>query len=648
VEGINILETDDLIVDSSDLTIRRVLPDASVTEVTDVSRVDVTTYNNGSIVVRTLNGDIDLVGGNDASVRAFGPPVAEGNILIEAIAEDTSINIYKNVIADSGDVSLVAALDITSFNTASIATNILGTIDLEATKGTIELSQGTDISNYRGDIHLFADNDIFLGGQIRSDKNVKIVANSGSVFDQVRDGNTDIVASGLVIEAGSAIGQNNNDLEFTVDEATIQAGRGRIYLMANQSLTLTDSLSNAYYRVAPDASTQLRTSESEGNAIDTPSTALLEVRSGDLQILDRLRAVRGLYLHLARGSFVDARGAAGADILADEFALYAAAIGSSGNPVELQVERFAAESFAGGIFLEADDSVEITEVGDLYGATANGGNIEIEAEGTLTIDAIRSTETVRLTSLDGAIVTGKADAEIDIEAGVAELNAVNGLGTSGAGDLNLQVEMLTFINSGVGSAYFRLLGAETTVNGAELADKGSLFIDSLAGDVTFSGTTSIFAGTLSARARGVLTISGDVFVSGGIKLLGTDIVGSSAYLLSNNGDLSMRAPGDIRFDSNSVIAAPNGRILTTSGGLLELGGSSAGVDFAARAVGDLSGSTATFKAPKIRLFSAMGSIIEFNLLAFYVSYAAPHGSVAGLSLDSGDDDFFRRQIFGDG
>src|SRR5690606_6180268 len=57
--GIYLLESDDLIIDNTSTTIQRVNFDNTLTEIDDGTQSDVrTTAGHGTIVIRTLNGDI--------------------------------------------------------------------------------------------------------------------------------------------------------------------------------------------------------------------------------------------------------------------------------------------------------------------------------------------------------------------------------------------------------------------------------------------------------------------------------------------------------------------------------------------------------------------------------------------------------------
>jgi hypothetical protein len=142
---------------------------------------------------------------------------------------------------------------------------------------------------------------------------------------------------------------------------------------------------------------------------------------------------------------------------------------------------------------------------------------------------------------------------------------------------------------------------------------------------------------------------GDVLASGQLSFLAQQISGTGAYLHSTNGDISFRSSGDILFDVASVLNAPNGSILTTAGGHIEMTTSDAGQRVDARALGEVQGNAMRLSAAVVRLHSASGSISNFLLSAQAVYSTTPQGTVSVLDSDNSDEeDLFRRIIFGEG
>jgi hypothetical protein len=639
VEGINILETDDLIVDASDVTIQRVLPDQSIVPVTDEARVDVTTYQHGSIVVRTINGDMYLVGGADATVRAFGPPGADGNVLLETIGKGTSIEVFKNIVSDRGNITLLAAWDIISHLTASIQTDLSGTIELEATKGSINLSQGTDIESFHGDIKLYADNNVLLGGEVTTLRNVWIMANSGSVFDQVRDGTTDVISDKLVVLAGSGIGQKRNDFEFTVNDLTIHANEDDMYLMGNKTLTLLDGISNEINRVTLDASIQFISNVSEGAGLESGDTTLLELRKGDLIIVREIYSPLGLRLVLQEGSVVDARGSAGPDITADWIELRATEFGGSLNPVEIEVTSFSA-ALSGDLNTTNVGDLILGNAGELSGFTSTNGDIEIITTGSIEVEGMRTGGLIQLTATTGYIWGGLDTEVLDLEGQTVELISEIGLGTTGSGALDIAADHLVLVNGSTASAYLNVFGS-TTIGGLDLAGPGSLFLRVTDGNLTMSGINSVYGGDAVIQVRGDFSITGNLLVSGQLRLTAESISGRGASVESSNGNIYLRSVGAIDFDAFSTVVAGIGTINTLSGTNTIVGLIHAGVraDILSRLA--LS-SASVVSSPIVRMFSAVDSLSVKQVMAdVFYPFSTVSTEIGALDGFSDDEQLFR-------
>ena len=81
VDGMNLLESESAMVDDVEVTIQRVQADASLEPLLDDLQSDLVTSGNGSIVLRSLDGDITL---NDGTAPSDGDSVrADGSGRVE-------------------------------------------------------------------------------------------------------------------------------------------------------------------------------------------------------------------------------------------------------------------------------------------------------------------------------------------------------------------------------------------------------------------------------------------------------------------------------------------------------------------------------------------------------------------------------------
>jgi len=166
--GINLLETDALIVGDTSATVHVVQANGTTADTTDATQSDVRDvgrqrrdrdpHDAGSL---TLNDGTALA--DNTAISANG----SGNVLLQAIGAGTSITGNADVLSATGNLTLLAAQDIIFTAGADIQTagaGSAGTIDLVAGTGTINLSTTSNTTSVSGDIRLWAATDIQVGG----------------------------------------------------------------------------------------------------------------------------------------------------------------------------------------------------------------------------------------------------------------------------------------------------------------------------------------------------------------------------------------------------------------------------------------------------------------------------------------------------
>ena len=263
--GLNLLESDDLVVDDTTVTVNRVDVDATTDGEadirTDAVRSDIVTTDgsNGSIVVRLVDGDLTLNNGTapaDADGRAVLADGA-GNILLETIADAKSVTVNADVESEGGHISIVAGSGITFTAGADIDTVGTGTIDLEARTGSILLSTTSNQTTGSGDIRFFAHVNVTLGGLTHTIGSVSVTADTGWIHDGDSDGSVDIEATGLRLDGQVEVGQlgeSVNPIETTVTTVSARAGAGGISLLESDDL-IVDDTTVTINRVDIDATT---------------------------------------------------------------------------------------------------------------------------------------------------------------------------------------------------------------------------------------------------------------------------------------------------------------------------------------------------------------------------------------------------------
>src|SRR5690606_23344668 len=201
--GIHILAANTLTVGTVSVTVQRAMADGSVTTVTDAAQSDVvTTGGNGTIVLRTLAGNLNLTDGtapaDGVAVSAHG----SGNVLLKAGGAVSDLIVNAGVRSGSGNITLLAGRNV-GIGGISVTTGGAGTIDIEAVAGSISVADGGSISAADGTIRLRAPGDVVLSG-IRTGGDVSVTSVSGSILDG-GDTFVDVAANGLRLSAGVEI-----------------------------------------------------------------------------------------------------------------------------------------------------------------------------------------------------------------------------------------------------------------------------------------------------------------------------------------------------------------------------------------------------------------------------------------------------------
>ena len=266
-----ITETDSVTVDTVTVQVNRVDTLASTTAVTNVLS-DLVTGNNGNIVLRTTAGSIvlndgDINGADEGGINGYAVSAnGSGNILLSAGTTGSSIEAQAgaDMVSTSGDISVVAANAITLGAGADILTGdtagtpaTVGTIDLRALAGMVDLSTTSNLIAGSGDIRVSGYVDVNLGQLISTTGNVAVYAETGSIYDADGDATTqDIQATGLKLNAAigvGVLGATVNAIETTVTKLTARAASGGINVLEADDL-IVDDVTVTVQNVALDAS----------------------------------------------------------------------------------------------------------------------------------------------------------------------------------------------------------------------------------------------------------------------------------------------------------------------------------------------------------------------------------------------------------
>jgi len=508
-----------------------------------------TTGGNGAIVLRTTAGNITLnngtapgAPGDTAAISADG----SGNVLVQAQGAGTDIITNADIVSGSGNISVLAARNVTFNANAGIRTTSSGagsgSIDVEATSGMLAMSDTSVFSTGSGptlgNMGLRAAGDITLRGLVGDQ--VRVQSTGGSIID---GGNTnaDIVATTAQLVADGSIGEadgtNNGLLNTTIGTLAASAGKN-LYLADTGALTIGSVAAIGVERVLIDGTTATQ------DGLD-----LIGASAGDNLKLTATTALTVDEAVMATGNDL-LLSALGGDL-----AVNAAVTATAGNASLLAsagiTQAAAGDVSAGGTL---DVNAQGGEITMANGAVSRAtGNLRYLATDDVTLGSLVAAN-VRVQSTGGSIIDG-GDTDVDVVATTAQLLAGGSIGApvgSGSGSLNTRIGTL----------------ATSAGNNLYLADTNALTIGSVAAidvnRVSINSSTTTQAGAVLAGVTAgdevVLGVaSGDLTVDEAVTATGDDL-----RLQVLNGRLvvnaTVTADGDLLFDVTGGDLAVNAAV----------------------------------------------------------------------------------------
>jgi hypothetical protein len=285
--GLFITETDALIVDQLDaISVQRVLGlrtlGAQLVSTSDPMLSD--TVSSGNLVLQTLAGTLTVNEG-DTDAGTLGVQ-AVGNVLLKAAGTGARLVINADLrtsgvaaagaVAARGHVSLDAAGDI-ELN-ADVLTALGATsVDLVAGGRILMADALSSIATTDGNISLRASGNVTVETLTAGLGKVIVVAGAaGSIVDGDAAGDTevDIMAAGLVLKAGNAIGVGGNAVETTVSTLTANAGAGGLFIAESDGVTV-DTLTVNVQRVASNAAVAATSQAAQEDLVATGAGAVV-------------------------------------------------------------------------------------------------------------------------------------------------------------------------------------------------------------------------------------------------------------------------------------------------------------------------------------------------------------------------------------
>ncbi len=688
--GIYILESNGVeIGDTGNISASRVNFDSTTTIITDLSREDLVTTNNGNIQLVSTLGNITVQTGSSAlfGVRANG----SGNILLRTLGAAGDLILNARIESGTGHVTLYAGDDI-DFN-STLATGGSGTVLLYAINATadgilgLDMSATSSVTTGGGNVHAEALNggNILLG---RIDVgNGRVYLNAANSILDANAGSLNVVADRLAMIANAGFIGGDDAANGTPD-INVNAIDTQVAILAAQSVlgTYVLELDN----VAIDSTGPVAINRVNVNSTLTPLTftGLEDLRSaGPI----KLQSTNGTITVNAGPLTVEGIATSGAsDILLQTMA-------ASGDIVA----NAPIVSLGGNISLVAGDDVDLNSTvttsgfGNVVVIAANGTvdaltGIDMSAASTITAN-----NNVLMTALNGGdirlgfinasgtAVSLNADRSI-IDANGIALNVFSDrlrmVATTGSIGANDALNGLPDVNVNAIDTQVNTLAARSATGIYILETNGVVIGDTLnvpATRVNFNSTQSLLLDaaledlttTNNGPIKLALTLGNVIVTAGALGNPGISAQGTGDVLLqtfaadgdiiidgliqSGTGDISFRAADDIDLNSN-VATSGLGTIFfsaaNATGDLLAgidmLSGTtvsnSANIHFVASNGGDIRLSEINGGAGRVFL-SADGSIIDVNGAALNVTagrlgMVAVNGRIGNSDLLNVDPD----------
>lgn len=550
-----------------------------------------TTANNGSIVLQLAAGGLTLNGGlaGDAANQAVAAH-GSGNILLNLPG---ALMASADISSGSGHITVVADGAVTFNTTADIATTLTGTVYVESTTSTLTMSDNSLFSTGSGDVILKANHNLTLGG-VSTTGDVGIVATLGSILDG-GDTYRDVIADGLLLNAGTSIGLSSNALDLSVSTVSSVAANGGIFLKESNGLTVGDT-SASIQLVGSDSTTtassisaqsDLRTLAGNGSIIVEVAAGNLILQDGTATLADTVVSAHGtgnILMQTLAGSLT-----VNADILTSGGNVSILSTGA----IELSNDISITTELAASLTLVSGSSTITQGTGGTL--SAQTGDVILEANGTISISGITTGGNVGIISTTGSILDNEAarrniiasalllragetiasgsnpiETAVNTVSAVAldggifllELDAVTVTSTEAATLLVLSDDSTVLktldSQSGLsastsGSIVLRNASNNITVavgNTVSAEVNGHILLDS-AGSLTINGNVSSEAGNITLEAQSLLSLASDITVSTGalgeIVILGIGSIDSAANsrFINATGNIFIVSVGDI-------------------------------------------------------------------------------------------------------
>ncbi|HEY1173520.1 MAG TPA: hypothetical protein VGH19_19300 [Verrucomicrobiae bacterium] len=584
--GIFLRESNGLVIDDVAVTVNRVTTTAALGTAADAVQSDVVTVlGNGSIVIVVATGDLTLHDGTASNDNTAVSAHGTGNVLLQTLAG--SIFGDEDVKSGTGHISVVAFGSLEFTANADITTGGAGTVDLQATTGSITLSATSNVTAVSGNIRLYAGVDVALGGLISTGANVSVIANTGSITDADNGSGVDIAADSLRLQADDGIGSGVNPVETTVATITAHAGADGIFLFETDAVTVgtvavavnrvVDTAGVVTVPAVVDTQSGLVTAEGpiifgNGTGVVTVNTALTVTGAGNIRLSsDSGSLVLNADVSSSAGHITIAAGqgiALGGGVDVTTGTPGTINLQANGGSLTMAGDSTVATTGSATVRLYASADVVLSNVtAAAVAVIANAGSI------TNAAGSVKNVTAVSLLMAAGKNV-GVAGRHITTSVGNLSVNATGSGSESGIYISEGNGATVT----GVSVQVMEVLAGNVVITPAAdvssdltSGSNGDIILVSKNGGVTLSDGSDSDGVAVSANGSGKVLISGD----DGSLIISADVRSTSGHItLITTGSISLWAGADVITAGTVNVEALDGSLLMNGESSIEATGSS--------------------------------------------------------------------------
>lgn len=670
VDGsIHICEFSSLAIDTvAAFSVNRVALDNATTsdDSSMAARSDVRTAGNGHIILRavstiTLNGGLAGDFANTA-VSASGL----GNVLIEVLAINGDIQANAQVLAESGNISMLAGRAISFAGNANIiVASGAGTIDLNAARGNITQASTLHAQTAGGNILFRARDNIQLGvidARSSGDQStwglVGLIASTGAITDAKSRTATavNIFASAANLTAGTGIGVLGSGIDNAIETelltlAVVTTTSGAINIREASALSIDTVATFTVNRVAIDATIDTtNTTVAARSDLRTAGNGaiVLRVNSGNLTFNGGLAGAGQAAAIVAAGSggirleALDGTISANANVQSGSghITLRASSAINLNSNVAVTTSgtgNIALEAVSGAISMAPTASISaptavarLAAAGDLTLATITSGSVSLIASTGSISTSLTSGTNVTATNLRIAAAASIGTSSQAITTAIDNLSA-----SSAAGSIYIsESNGITVRDVAITTTSFNVNGTTTTVADVAQSDlttgaSGDIVLTSTLGNIILTDGTNANGIAVSANGSGTVTIE-----AAAGQLL------ANAAIMSGAGEIDLTATqvefaGAISTDADITISATNGGIFRShAAAAIDAGTGS--IDLSATSgIGRTGSGALSLSGSSVTIDNTLSGSVYVNLLTA--------ATIEGISL-AGRGDLYLNQL----